>query len=254
MPGYSDIESRTIEVQAAGTLEAKLDCVRAAYTIEVTKPKVESAKESVDKRVKYLLFLLYENGVRSSQREIRYSVKHLDNSCSVTCRVVTTFEENIQAYITVTETLMEKIPSGLSMSEPVYFVSDRQLDHLRRTATVQATKNAHLKAWDIAQLLQQKVFRPLVITEVSNGGLQELHELGEQQPFEAVMQKRQLDQIKQMIDKGQNGMLFLDSYMFALISTEIGGFAVLSLGCACSYMEQAGLENPVMDFARATLY
>ncbi|XP_070567553.1 interleukin-1 receptor-associated kinase 1-binding protein 1-like [Ptychodera flava] len=154
------------EIQVSATGEAFLAPDRAKVTVSVTSTKenVADAKNSVTRRLDYILQSLHTHGVKEGDVDIYKNIQRIDGLYEMKAEVTVLFVDFNKCQATC-NFLVEKLDNTVTVSQPQLFHSHQRLEMLRRQACLTAVRNAKQKGIEVARLLRQSLGRPLMIRE-----------------------------------------------------------------------------------------
>lgn len=157
--------SRQIDLHETGEASLAPDVIRCTLTCSNVKDSVEDVKQSVTRRLDYVLQTLRNNSVKDKQRTVHKLLSTTEDGLyQMKAEVVVDFQD-ANTYEKTVNFLVEKLEKSIKISKPVFMHSSGKLSSLRRQACLNAVQNCRTKATAIAQLLNQNLGSPLLITE-----------------------------------------------------------------------------------------
>ncbi|XP_071495535.1 interleukin-1 receptor-associated kinase 1-binding protein 1-like [Diadema antillarum] len=163
----SSSKSRQIQVWAVGEAFAAPNRVRVSVVVRSQKETVADAKNSVSRRVDYVIQTLHTHNVKEGDVTISRSIRRAEGLYHVETEVVVVFVDLIKCQ-EVCNYLVEKLDDSVTVSLPHFYHASNSQDHVRRQACMNAVKNAKQKAFEVARLFRQSVGHPIMIREDQN--------------------------------------------------------------------------------------
>ncbi|XP_077977283.1 interleukin-1 receptor-associated kinase 1-binding protein 1-like [Glandiceps talaboti] len=155
---------REIQVSASGEAFLPPDRARVTVTVSSTKENVSEAKNSVTRRLDYILQSLQTHGVKEGDIDVYKNIQRIDGLYDMKTEVTVLFVDFNKCQTTC-NFLVEKLDNSVTVSQPQLFHSHQRLEMLRRQACLTAVRNAKQKALEVARLLRQSLGRPLMVRE-----------------------------------------------------------------------------------------
>ncbi|KAL2082424.1 hypothetical protein ACEWY4_022242 [Coilia grayii] len=154
------------EVQVTGNAELSCPPDLAAVSISVSSSK-ESAndvKNSVSRRVEYILQTLRQHGVKEADTVVTKYMQRVDDIYIMEAEVRVMFSD-FDKMQSVRSVLLEKLDKSVCVGVPQFAHSPECLSIMRRRVSVAAVENARLKASEMCCILGQGLGRPLLVRE-----------------------------------------------------------------------------------------
>ncbi|GLH08559.1 Interleukin-1 receptor-associated kinase 1-binding protein 1 [Gryllus bimaculatus] len=160
---YSNIHVAHVEGSAEILIEP--DVVEFLFRVESIKDKAEDAKQSVTKRIDYLLQIIRNANIKgdvtvTTNRLLQRTGEQfrLIGEVLVQCDAEQKYEEIINI-------IVEKLESGVTISEPHFFHSSKSIQEGRQHALKLAVSSARSKAQEIALSSGQQAGQALIVEE-----------------------------------------------------------------------------------------
>ncbi|XP_064629122.1 interleukin-1 receptor-associated kinase 1-binding protein 1 homolog [Lineus longissimus] len=158
------VRENEIQVTASGDLCLRPDRCRVNIAISSSKENVQDVKNSVLRRLDYVVQTLHNQQVKDADITISKVLRKEDRYCYMDS-VVTVVFVDVNKCQTVTNFLAEKLDETVKISFPEFFHSGPKLETLRKQACLKAVTNAKQKAQDIAKLLGHSLGRAIMVRE-----------------------------------------------------------------------------------------
>nr|XP_002740018.1 PREDICTED: interleukin-1 receptor-associated kinase 1-binding protein 1-like [Saccoglossus kowalevskii] len=155
---------REIQVSATGEAFLAPDRARVTITVTSTKENVLDAKNSVTRRLDYILQSLQTHGVKEGDIDIYKNIQRIDGLYDMNAEVTIQFVDFNKCQ-SVSNFLVEKLDNSVKVSQPQLYHSHQRLEMLRRQACLSAVRNAKQKALEVARMLRQALGKPIMIKE-----------------------------------------------------------------------------------------
>lgn len=155
-----------IHVTASSQLSLEPDRCRVTIFVSSKKEQVQDAKNSVARRIDYIIQTLYNNHIKESDITTSKVLKRVDGLCHLDAEVTAIFTDFHKCQSTC-NLLVEKLDENVKVSNPEFFQSPHRLENLRRQASITAVSNSRQKALEIARFLHANIGRPVSIHEDS---------------------------------------------------------------------------------------
>ncbi|KAJ8027116.1 Interleukin-1 receptor-associated kinase 1-binding protein 1 [Holothuria leucospilota] len=161
-----DQSKRLIDVWAIGTVTLKPDRAKVNFIVSTSQGKetAADAKNSVSRRADYVIQTLHTHNVKEGDVISTSSLTRSDGLFHVVTEISVIFTDFTKCQ-NVCNFLVEKLDDSVHISQPHFFHGTQNLNTVRREACMQATRNAHQKASEIARFLRQSLGAPIVIRE-----------------------------------------------------------------------------------------
>lgn len=160
----ANISDRQIKVCAVGEISLPPDRCRLTVRVASTKDTVEEVKDSVNRRVDYILQTLHNHSLNDTDIHTNKSLRRLDSKYCMDTEIQAVFVD-IHKCQTVANLLVEKLDEKVTVLPPEFYHASQTLQSLRQQASVLAIHNAKQKAQEMAKFVHQTVGRPLSIQE-----------------------------------------------------------------------------------------
>lgn len=171
MPNAENFESketskteRMIKVTAVGEVSLPPDRCRVTIKIHSTKDNVQDVKNSIQRRLDYVLQTLQNHGVKESDIQVHKSMRRAESMYDMTSEVIVVFLDFHKCQ-TACNLLVEKLDETVSVGMPEYYHAGTTLETLRQQASLLAVHNAKQKAQEMAKFVHQAVGKPISIQE-----------------------------------------------------------------------------------------
>ncbi|XP_075454086.1 interleukin-1 receptor-associated kinase 1-binding protein 1 [Ascaphus truei] len=155
---------RGVQVTGAAQLSAAPDRARVRVQVTSNKGTAAEAKDSVQRRLEYIAQSLRQSGVRDENRTITKELQRTSNVYHMEAEVCVIFND-FEKMQSVSNTLVEKLNSSISICSPQFYHTPECVEKLRREVCLSAVSNARQKAQDVCLLVGQSLGRPLMIKE-----------------------------------------------------------------------------------------
>ncbi|XP_063079503.1 interleukin-1 receptor-associated kinase 1-binding protein 1 homolog [Engraulis encrasicolus] len=162
----ADLQVPPREVQVTGNAELSSPPDRAAVSISVSSSKdcVNDVKNSVSRRVEYILQTLRQHDVKEVDTVVTKDMQRLDDLYIMEADVRVVFSD-FDKMQRVRAVLLEKLDKSVCVGAPQFTHSPECLSIMRRRVCVAAVENARLKASEVCGSLGQALGRPLLVRE-----------------------------------------------------------------------------------------
>lgn len=157
-------KSREIQVWATGDAFATPNRGRVSVVVRSQKETVADSKNSVSRRLDYVIQTLHTHNVKEGDVNTTRSIRRVDGLFHVEAEVIIVFVDFSKCQ-EVCNFLVEKLDESVTVSLPHFFHAAHSLDNVRRQACLKAVKNARQKATEVARLLRQSLGNPVAIRE-----------------------------------------------------------------------------------------
>ncbi|XP_054752604.2 interleukin-1 receptor-associated kinase 1-binding protein 1-like [Lytechinus pictus] len=155
---------REIQVSAVGEAFATPNRSRVSVVVRSQKETVAESKNSVSRRLDYVIQTLHTHNVKEGDVNTTRSIRRIDGLFHVEAEVVIVFVDLLKCQ-EVCNFLVEKLDDSVTVSLPCFFHAPHSVDNVRRQACVNAVKNARQKAIEVTRLLRQSLGHPIMIKE-----------------------------------------------------------------------------------------
>ncbi|XP_071779471.1 interleukin-1 receptor-associated kinase 1-binding protein 1 homolog [Centroberyx gerrardi] len=158
--------NRVREVQVTGVAEicSPADRVTVRISVGNTKESVNDVRNSVSRRVEYILQTLRQHGVKDEDTSVRRFLHREDDLYHMDVEVTVSFSD-FEKMERVCSVLLEKLDKSVCVGVPHFYHSTECLSQLRQRACVSAVENAQQKACEVSRLLGQNLGPPLLVRE-----------------------------------------------------------------------------------------
>ncbi|CAG5122955.1 unnamed protein product [Candidula unifasciata] len=147
---------RHIVVTGVGELTLQPDRFSLTITCKSSKENVQDAKNSVRRRLDYIVQTLKNYSLTESDYRIYQHVQHSESMVNVSCEIEAHFTD-LNKCQSVSNLLAEKLGPGVTVSLPGCYHARGSLDKLRRQIGMLAIHNARQKALEMANILHLAV-------------------------------------------------------------------------------------------------
>ncbi|XP_065674372.1 interleukin-1 receptor-associated kinase 1-binding protein 1 isoform X1 [Hydra vulgaris] len=157
--------TRQIRIHEVGEAVMKPDRIKSYLKLYASKDTVEAVKQSISRRIDYILQTLRNNNTSDVTTHQTLSYSKEDNLYTIQAEIIIEFRD-IVTYENTLNFLVEKLGDRISFPKnPLFYHSTGKLTELRRQASLNAVHNSRSKALSIAQLLNQSLGSPILIQE-----------------------------------------------------------------------------------------
>lgn len=155
---------RLIKVTAVGEVSLPPDRCRVTVKIHSLKDNVQDVKNSIQRRLDYVLQTFQNHGVKESDIQIHKSMRRVESMYDMTAEVIVVFLDfhKCQASCNI---LVEKLDETVNVGMPEFYHAGTTLETLRQQASLLAIHNAKQKANEMAKFVHQAVGKPITIQE-----------------------------------------------------------------------------------------
>ncbi|XP_059157491.1 interleukin-1 receptor-associated kinase 1-binding protein 1 homolog [Physella acuta] len=160
--GYLD---RQIHVTGIGELILPPDRFSINIRCKSTKATAQEAKDSINRRVDYIIQTLQNNSVKQDDFRIFQHTSHVDSMVNVDCEIEVHFTDINKCQV-VSNYLSEKLGPAVSVTLPHCYHAHGSLDKLRKQVGMLAIHNARQKALEMAKVLHVTVGSALEVQEL----------------------------------------------------------------------------------------
>lgn len=160
------LTTRDRQIQVAGVGEVAVALDRFSLTIKVTSKKdtPQDAKNSVTRRLDYIKQTLSNHNVQESEIQLYKHMYRMETMVHLNAELKVQFSD-LQRCQAVSNLLVEKLDSTVSVSLPECSHSKNSLQLARKKSSLLAIHNAKEKAKEMARFVHLTVGRPLNISE-----------------------------------------------------------------------------------------
>ncbi|XP_069462389.1 interleukin-1 receptor-associated kinase 1-binding protein 1 [Ambystoma mexicanum] len=155
---------REVHVSGVAELSAPPDRAQVSVQLNSSKDTAADAKNSVNRRLEYILQCLRQHGVKDEQRTVTKNFRRRDNTYNMEAEVCVTFDD-FERMQTVCNLLVEKLDMSVSISSPNFYHTPESVESLRRQVCLAAVGNARRKAQEVCRLVGQALGKPLLLKE-----------------------------------------------------------------------------------------
>lgn len=156
------------QINVTGVGEMALPPNRFSVTIKckAVKETVQDAKFSVTRRLDYIIQSLKNVNLKEDDYKVYQHVNYQDSAAVYESEVEAHFLE-IEKCLNVSNLLVEKLGSGISVSLPLCYHAAGSLDKLRKQVGMLAIHNARQKAMEMAKVIHLSVGPAVQVQEES---------------------------------------------------------------------------------------
>ncbi|XP_013401032.1 interleukin-1 receptor-associated kinase 1-binding protein 1 [Lingula anatina] len=180
---------RQVQVQALGEISFPPDRCKVTIVSSSRKDNVQEAKNSVTRRLDYILQVLHNHQVKEGDIQVSKFLKREDSAYAMVSEVTVLFVDFDKCQ-TVSNFLVEKLDESVKVSSPEFFHSSGRIDMLRRQTCLTAVHNAKIKAQEIARSLNQSVGQAVSVSEDSSSEWEGTGEIAPEQLQHLTQQQR----------------------------------------------------------------
>ncbi|XP_067674315.1 interleukin-1 receptor-associated kinase 1-binding protein 1-like [Haliotis asinina] len=155
---------RQIRVTAVGEVSQPPDLCRFTVRVTSKKDNPQDAKNSVARRLDYIVQTLQNHGIKEEDLHIHKHLSRSDSLFVMETEVGVKFGD-IKKSESVSNLLVEKLDDTVTVSLPEFFHTNQSLESLRKQASLVAIHNAKQKAQEMARFVHLSVGRPVYIME-----------------------------------------------------------------------------------------
>jgi len=156
--------SRHINVTGIGELILPPDRFTITIKCKATKDNLDEAKTSVTKRQDYIIQTLKNTYFKEEDFKVYESTKYQDAAVICSSEIEAHFID-IAKCLSLSNLLVEKLKSSVSVSQPLCHHSPGSLDTLRKQVGMLAIHNARQKAIEMAKVVHMSVGAPMQVEE-----------------------------------------------------------------------------------------
>uniref|UniRef100_W5NHD3 Interleukin-1 receptor-associated kinase 1 binding protein 1 n=1 Tax=Lepisosteus oculatus TaxID=7918 RepID=W5NHD3_LEPOC len=160
------IPGREVQVTGSAELSAPPDRARLNLWVSSRKESVTDVKNSVSRRLDYILQVTRQHGVKEENVTVTKDIRRVENAYHMEVEVCVIFSDFVKMQ-NVSNLLVEKLDSSVTVCTPVFYHTTESLEKLseRRQVCLVAVENARHKAREVCRMVGQAVGRPLLIKE-----------------------------------------------------------------------------------------
>lgn len=155
---------RQINVTGVGELTLPPDRFTITIKCKASKDNVEDAKASVAKRQDYIVQTLKNSYLKEEDYRVYESINYQDSAVVCGCEIEAHFID-IGKCLSISNLLVEKLKSSVSVSLPVCYHAPGSLDILRKQVGMLAIHSARQKAMEMAKVVHMSVGPPIQVQE-----------------------------------------------------------------------------------------
>lgn len=172
---------RQIHVTGIGELIQPPDRFSITIKCKSTKDNVQDAKNSITRRVDYIIQALKNYSLKPEDYKIFQHTSHVDDMVAVDCEIEAHFLD-LSKCQNVSNLLAEKLGPSVSILLPHCYHSRGSLDKLRKQVGMLAIHNARQKALEMARVLHLSVGPALQVQELETNEIQGTSRYVEDEP------------------------------------------------------------------------
>ncbi|KAK6170224.1 hypothetical protein SNE40_018670 [Patella caerulea] len=155
---------RYILVSAVGEVCLQPNNCRITISVTAKKDDAKDAKSSVSRRIEYIQQCLNNHGIKQNDRDIYERLTRDGRFYVMRTEITAKFSDVIKCQ-SLSNLLVEKLDQNVDISLPEFFHDDKDIESLRKQASLLAIHNAKLKAQEMAKLVHMEVGRTISIQE-----------------------------------------------------------------------------------------
>lgn len=159
-----DKMERLIQVTAVGEVSLPPDRCRVTVRLHSQKDNVQDVKNSIQRRLDYVLQTLQNHNVKDTDIQVHKSMRRIDTMYEMDTEVVVLFLDFNKCQ-SASNLLVEKLDESVTVGLPEFFHAGTTLETLRQQASLLAIHNAKEKAQEMARFVHQAVGKPITIQE-----------------------------------------------------------------------------------------
>ncbi|XP_043929565.1 interleukin-1 receptor-associated kinase 1-binding protein 1 [Protopterus annectens] len=154
------------EVQVRGTAERSIapDRARVSLRVKSKKEVAQEAKNSVSRRLEYILQAVRQQGIREENMTVTRDFRRVENAYHMEAEVGVIFSD-FGKMQNVCNLLVEKLDSTVVISPPYFYLTAEASENLKREVCLAAVASARNKAQEVCRAVGQSLGKPLVIKE-----------------------------------------------------------------------------------------
>ncbi|KAH3729708.1 interleukin-1 receptor-associated kinase 1-binding protein 1-like [Dreissena polymorpha] len=157
-------DKRHIKVTAVGEVSLPPDRCRVTVKIHSQKDNVQDVKNSIQRRLDYVLQTFQNHNIKESDMKIHKSLRRSAAMYDMVTEVIVVFMDFHKCQ-TACNLLVEKLDETVTVGNPEFFHAGTTLETLRQQASLLAVHNAKQKAQEMATFVHQAVGKPISIQE-----------------------------------------------------------------------------------------
>ncbi|ELU12435.1 hypothetical protein CAPTEDRAFT_172690 [Capitella teleta] len=155
-----------IQVTATGEVSKPPDRCRVFISVKSSKDQVQDAKNSVVRRLDYVIQTLNNHQIRESEIHVT-KVLRRENTLYAYQADITAHFVDFNKCQSICNLLVEKLDESVHVALPEFYHSPNRQEVLRREASVMAAQNAKSKAGELGQFLGARIGNALSLQEES---------------------------------------------------------------------------------------
>lgn len=161
--GHEKME-RLIQVTAVGEVSLPPDRCRVTVRLHSQKDNVQDVKNSIQRRLDYVLQTFQNHNIKDSDIQVHKSMKRADTMYEMDAEVVVVFLDFHKCQ-SASNMLVEKLDETVTVGLPEFYHAGTTLETLRQQASLLAIHNAKEKAQEMARFVHLAVGKPASIQE-----------------------------------------------------------------------------------------
>ncbi|KAK3098939.1 hypothetical protein FSP39_024481 [Pinctada imbricata] len=160
----ASVSSRVITVSAVGEVTLPPDRCKLTVRVSSEKESVQDVKDSVSRRVDYIIQTLHNHNLKDADIQIYKSMRRVESMYHMDTEIQVMFAD-LHKCQSVSNLLVEKLDETVTVNLPEFSHSSVTLQNLRQQASLLAIHNAKQKAQEMAKFVHQAVGRPISVQE-----------------------------------------------------------------------------------------
>ncbi|KAM9317392.1 interleukin-1 receptor-associated kinase 1-binding protein 1 [Gastrophryne carolinensis] len=178
---------RVVQVSAMAELSAAPDAARVCIRVSSSKGSAAEARSSVQRRLDYIAQSLRQGALPDKDITISKEIQKNASAYQMDAEVCVVFKD-FEKLQNISNILVEKLDSSVSLSSPHFYHTPENTEKLRREVCLNAVCNARRKAQEVCRLVGQSLGKAIVIREDE---MKEWEEQGEVNVAASFQQKIQ---------------------------------------------------------------
>ncbi|KAG2468137.1 interleukin-1 receptor-associated kinase 1-binding protein 1 homolog [Polypterus senegalus] len=162
--GQRPSAEREIQVTGTARLSTLPDRARLYLRVSSRKDSAAEAKNSVSRRLDYILMTLRQHGLQEENVKVIKDIRRFETAYCMDAEVCAIFAD-LEKMQNVANLFVEKLDSSVVVGSPEFYHTTENLEKVRRQAFLAAVGSAKHKAKEVCRLVNQSLGRPVIIKE-----------------------------------------------------------------------------------------
>ncbi|CAD5113204.1 DgyrCDS2391 [Dimorphilus gyrociliatus] len=158
---------REIQVSSSAEFRVNTDRARVMFYLFSSKNSAAESKNSVNRRLDYLLQTLKNHNVKETDITVSKHLEKQESFFAYTVQVNADFSD-MSKQSEACNFLVEKLGDSIKLSAPTFYHSPAKLQSSRTQLGLKAVQNTTQKASEIAKLLNCQLGQPVLIKETEH--------------------------------------------------------------------------------------